>query len=64
MLTPPTLKNNNQWMMVTERGSGRPRWAMKKWEREVRGQGKDGAGGKERNKANLFDKANGGRETP
>jgi hypothetical protein len=33
-------------MMVTEHGSGRTWWAMKKWEREVRGQGKDGAGGR------------------
>jgi hypothetical protein len=43
-LTPPALKNNNQMIMVTECGSVRMRWAMEGWKREVRGQGKDGAG--------------------
>ncbi len=65
MLAPPALRNNNQWMMVTERNSGRMQRAMEKWEREVRGQGKErrGGGGEERNKANPFNEAGGGGET-
>jgi hypothetical protein len=63
VLAPPALKNNNQRTMVTERSSKRTRQAMEGWEREVRGQGKDGVGGEERNKANPIDKAGGGGET-
>ncbi len=45
VLALPSLKNNNQRTMVTERGFGRTRRAIEGWETEVRGQGKDGVGG-------------------
>jgi hypothetical protein len=45
-LSLPTLKNNNQQTMATER-TGRTRQAMERWEREVRGQGTYGVEGGE-----------------